>query len=392
MLKKFINIFYIQQGQHLINICFFHKMVLCFFVTIMLISIGAAGQSNKKIDYISLHNGSFTFIPREFYIDQIIDEREDKTTIGHLIAAIHNPSKPVVTRSVDLKGGALTAIHQFIQQGLKHNRKLHPIVIRLKEFQITESPGSKGRVDGRVVLTMSFELKADKGENYHLVEYRRGGAHYNRPANSITAVEQAVRQSLVSALRYLNTWMNNEADSNILLAKGIKVFFTDYTQNTEKDTVFYAANRPLTWDDFREKPRLSRYAASVFPTFGYEGHSEVVEGILHIYLTLKVYVLPDNSWVTGSARDPYSLNHEQRHFDIARLVAERFKQKVQPDSLTVEDYNSIIQWQYIESFREMNHLQDQYDEETRHGLDTGAQERWNRRIDEELRSFLKENL
>jgi hypothetical protein len=35
----------------------------------------------------------------------------------------------------------------------------------------------------------------------------------------------------------------------------------------------------------------------------------------------------------------------------------------------------------------MNRLQEQYDGETRHGLDREAQERWNRRIDEELRAF-----
>lgn len=393
MFKKLISIFYLKQNQPVIGISFLHKAVLLFFVPLMLVWFGASGQSSQKVDYISLRNGSIAFIPKEFYIDQIIDEREDKAAIGYLVATSPDPSQFVITRSVDLQGGTLAAIRQFIQQGLSQNKKLRPVIIRLKELQISESPGNKGRVNGRVILTMSFELKGDEGENYHLLEYHRGGAHYNRPANSVTAVEQAVRQSLVGALRYLNTWMNNEADTNVLLAKGIKVFFKDYIRNTENDTVFYAPNRPLNWDDFREKPRLSRYAASVFPSFAYEGHSEVVKGYLHIYLAVKVYVLPENSWVTDGVKDNYSLNHEQRHFDIAKIVAERFKQKVQPDSLTVKDYNSIIQWQFIESFREMNHLQEQYDNETRHGLDKAAQESWNRRIDEELHSYIgKKNL
>ncbi|MDX5422190.1 MAG: hypothetical protein LPK14_08050, partial [Hymenobacteraceae bacterium] len=139
---------------------------------------------------------------------------------------------------------------------------------------------------------------------------------------------------------------------------------------------------------FRASPtRQSKFAASVFPSFAYEGQSEVVDGYIHLNLTLKVYVLQHSSWVKEGSKDAYGLNHEQRHFDIVKLVAERFKQKVQPDSLTLSDYNSIIQYQFIESYREMNRLQEQYDGETRHGLDKLAQERWNQRIDAELRAL-----
>lgn len=386
MTNKFVKNSHTQQNQRVAIVCFFHKVSLASLAALLVVCFSAVGHPTLKTEPIALRAKPLPFTPKEFYIADVIDEREDRTAVGYLLSATNSSSQPAETYPVDLQGGALTAIRQFIRQGLNQNTALRPVVIRLKECRITELPGAKGRVDGRVVLTMAFDLQRD-GETIHLVEYRRGGAHYNRPASSVTAVEQALRQSLVSALRYLNTWMNQEADGNVLLAKGVKVFFTDYTQNVENDTVFYATDRPLTWGDFREKPRLSRYAASVFPSFAYESHSEIVEGILHINLTLKVFVLPNYSWVRDDAKDPYSLNHEQRHFDIVKLVVERFKQKVQPDSLTVEDYNSIIQWQYIESFREMNRLQEQYDDETRHGIDKIAQERWNRRIEDELRSF-----
>lgn len=376
-----------REGLSVAVVYLCHKISLGIFAALLVIGLCSAGQPATETEPIALRAKPLPFTPKEFYIADVIDERKDRTAVGYLLSVPNNPSQPVTTQAVDLQGGALTAIGQFIRQSLSHNTKLRPIVIRLKECQITESPAANGRVEGRVVLTMAFDLKGDDGETIHLVEYRRGGAHYNRPANSLTAVERALRQSLGSALRYLNTWMDSEAEGNVLLAKGIKVSFTDYTQNVDKDTVFYATDRPLTWNDFREKPRVSRYAASVFPSFAYESRSEVVEGILHVNMTLKVFMLPDYSWVTDGVKDAYGLNHEQRHFDIAKLAAERFKQQVHPDSLTVEDYNSIIQWQYIDSFREMNHLQEQYDEETRHGLDQAAQARWNRRIDEELRSF-----
>ena len=348
----------------------------------------AVGQSTVTTEFIALQSGPLPFTPEEFYIADVIDERDNRTAVGHLLLPRSSTTQPVVTYPVDLKGGAATAIGQFIRQSLAYNDALHPVVARIKECVITEIPGASGRVDGRVVLTISFDLQRD-GETVHLVEYHRGGARYNRPANSRShiAAEKAFRQSLVGALRYLNTWFDQEAAGNPLLAKEIKVSFTDYTENVDEDTVFYATDRPLTWNDFRERPRLERYAASVFPSFGYESYSEVVNGILHINITLKVYVIPDYSWVKGHAKDAYSLNHEQRHFDIVKLIAERFKQKVQADTLTVDNFNNILQWQYIDSYREMNHLQEQYDDETRHGTNPTAQERWNQYIDEELRAF-----
>jgi len=51
-----------------------------------------------------------------------------------------------------------------------------------------------------------------------------------------------------------------------------------------------------------------------------------------------------------------------------------------------DEYDSVINYYYLEAFREMNRLQDLYDKETRHGMDRGAQDRWNRKLDQALLS------
>lgn len=369
-------------------LCFFYNIRFVLLVSLMVVSFQVVGQSGVKTETIALRMEKMPFTPKEFYITKVIDERDRRQSIGYILPFKVSQDKSAAAHSLDLKGGGFTAIHQFIHEGLTRNTKLRPVIIRLKECSITETLGAKGRVEGQVVISMVFDLQRD-GESIHLVEYIGGGARYNRPAGQLVAVEQALRQSIVSALRFFNNWVNTEVNTNAKFASGIKVFFTDYIPDNvvKEDTVFYATNRPLIWNDFRERPRLERFAASIFPSFAYEGSSEIKNGILHITLQMKVYMLSNASWVKDNARDDYGLNHEQRHFDIVKLIAERFKQKIQPDSLSVEDFDSIIQYQYIESFREMNRLQEQYDKETSHGLDKVAQERWNQRIDEELHSF-----
>ncbi len=347
-------------------------------------------QPTPKIGPLVLKATPLGITPTEFYIADVIDERSDRQAVAYLVqpAALNPTNAPVITTAqpVDFQGGGLAAIRQFVRQSLPRNTGLRPLIIRVKECRVAETASStKGRIDGTVKVHLAFDYLRDN-KYTRLIEYQ-GGARYARPAGQFTVVEPTLRQTLASGLRYINTWMNQQANHNEKLAKGLQVHFSDYTRSQADDTVFYRVNQPLTWADFTATPRAGRYAALVFPGFAYEGGSDVKDGIIHLNLKVKVYVLRSSSWVKDVARDAYSLNHEQRHFDIVKLVAERFKQKIKPDSLTLEDYNSIVQYKFIESFREMNRLQEQYDGETQHGINQAAQAAWSQRIEADLRKY-----
>ncbi|WP_345160522.1 hypothetical protein [Pontibacter saemangeumensis] len=359
-----------------------------FAALLLLTLLSAAAPVADTTEPLVLRAEPLAFTPTEFYIASVVDERQDRKAVAYLFPLPAAPAAPLgKALPVDLQGGGLAAIRDFMQQSLPQNKKLRPVVVRLKECLVSETAGAKaGRVDGHVVVAMAFEYERD-GQLIPLVEYK-GGARYDRPASQHGVVEPALRRSLADALLYLNTWMDREASTNEKLAKALKVSFRDHALNLEDDSVFYSPERPLAWTDFQgASSKPSTFAASVFPSFAYEGQPEVIDGVIHLDLVMKVYVLKSSSWVKAPARNAYGLNHEQRHFDIVKLVAERFKKKLTPERLTLEDFNSIIQYEYIESFREMNRLQEQYDNETRHGLDEAAQASWNKRIDEELRAF-----
>ncbi|WP_229755127.1 hypothetical protein [Hymenobacter cavernae] len=338
---------------------------------------------------IVLRAAPLAFTPKEFYVANIVDERPDRKAVAYLLP-VPLTTPAATPQPVDLQGGAHAAIQQFIRQSLPADKSLRPLTIRLREYQLKESlvPGATGQVEGKVTLKMSFEWPRS-GKMIHLTDYQ-GSARYVRPATQAVLVEPVLRQSLVSALNYLNTWMNQEAPRSLRLATGLQLSFSDYTDNTEDDTVFYDPKRPLTWDDFRGAPRPGKAAAVVYSSFAYQGLPTLAHGKLRLDVKMKVFVVRSSSWVGPTGRDAYNLNHEQRHFDIVKLVVERFKKRVQADSLmNVDYYQGNLQYQYLQSFREMNRLQDQYDDET-HG-NPAAQERWNRTIDNELRALMAAN-
>ena len=336
-------------------------------------------------DPIRLQSESLPFIPKEFYIATVTDQRPERGPVARLALVLNEPPRPV-----DLERGVATSFGQFINQGTKQNKSLRPIAMRVRQCRISETASGQ-RVTGQFTFSVTFDLlgKDDAGDetSTRLTDYR-GSANYTRPLGRTAVIESTIRQALVASLRSLNDYMNRESGRNEKLARSLRINFVDDTRITQDDTVHYNPDRKLTWADFKAEPRRgSHYAAEVFTSFAYEGKSTVKDGVIILNLSAKAYMLKNSSWGRSDARNAYALNHEQRHFDIVKIIVERFKRRIQADTLTLEDYNSLIQYQFIETFREMNQLQTQYDDETNHSINQAAQERWNQKIDAELRSF-----
>ncbi len=323
--------------------------------------------------------------PKEFYVAQITDERPEQKAVAWIYPAVTNPKLKPALQAVDLKGGGLSAIQDFIWQSFPQNKNLRPVVVRLKECKVTETLAVQGRIEGKVAFSLSFDLMAEP-ENIHLTDYQID-SKYARSDNQINVPATLLSGSLNAALKYLNNWMDSQANNNPKLAKEVKVTFKNYKEKLEGDTIYYDVKRPLRWEDFQDKPQGTKYVASVFPSFGFDEQREIVNGVIRLNLDMKVYVPKSGCWVKNDGRNDYTLNHEQRHFDIVKIIAARFEQKIHTLKLPVSNCDGLINFQYYEFFREMNHLQDQYDDETQHGINNGQQERWNKRIDQELAMF-----
>jgi hypothetical protein len=349
------------------------------FLSILWVLLGTQPQSAPPI---VLRPEPIGIVPTQFFVADVTDRRGTREPFARLV---QNPAGRTA-EPADLDGGLASAIRQVYRQGFRQNTSLRPVTVQIDECRVTESVGGRGQISGRFRLVMTFGWTRD-GEFIKLTTWQ-SGTSYTRPPGEPLVVTQSLRRGLVDGITYFNTWINSQINTNLLLARSLRLDFTDYYRptDTRDDTVFYSPARPLTWADFQAPlPVKTRYAAQVFPTIAYEGRGRLVAGELVISLIIKTYNFKSSSWATTSARNQYTLNHEQRHFDVARIAAEGFKRRIRPDSLTIEDYNSQIQYQFIEAFRDMGTLQEQYDGETNHGLNRDAQERWNQRIDTDLR-------
>lgn len=358
------------------------RLIFLLFASVCILFCEASYGIQKSTDPITLRDEKLNFIPHEFYVADVADERDDRSSVALLINnedAGHSPVK------VDLKGGAMVAIKNFLSNNLHRDTSLRPVMLTIKEFKITESNAPGGRVSGHLAIVFSFALQLSY-QAIHLIDYR-SGIRYNRPDGQLSDAEPILRQGIEDALSYFNTWINSHADNSALLAKSVKVKFTDYSEKPEGDTIYYSPDRPLTWADFKDKPHENRFEAEVFTSIGYIERNEVIKGVINVNLIMKVDAPKSDCWVREGAHDDYILNHEQRHFDLEKLVSEHFKEKILAMHLPVENFDGPINVQYLETLREATAIQKQYDTETHHGQDKQAQEQWNKKIDAELRTY-----
>jgi hypothetical protein len=130
----------------------------------------------KQTTDIILKDEKLSITPTEFYIANVVDDRKDRTAIALLLSAANNQQK---LNPVDLGGGTLAAIKQFINHNLPADKSLRPIVIHLKIFKVTESALARGRIEGRVSLVLSFGLYNGRYSELQLADYN-GNAVYNR--------------------------------------------------------------------------------------------------------------------------------------------------------------------------------------------------------------------
>lgn len=164
-----------------------------------------------------------------------------------------------------------------------------------------------------------------------------------------------------------------------------KIEWTETSKLPLASTIYYNKERLLTWSDFRGTPQLEgRSAAITVSGFGYT--ASIYRSDEQNTINIKVYCFfdKDKSWVKPDRKTPYVLKHEQLHFDISYIATLEFVEKIRNTRFTDKNYKTLLPKLYDEGVQAMHKLQDEYDSETRNGLEPDIQLKWNERMDKAI--------
>ena len=360
------------------------RVMLLFTASLLAVLFTAYQNPPQPAAAIILQNEPQPLEADTYAITGIADERTDAAAVAWLIP--DGAAGTTAIEKTNLQGGTVNALRKFIARNVLNGNKKRSIIVGIRQLRVIETLLPDRRIDGRVTTELSFGIQRGN-DTVHLIDYK-GGMHYIRPRGNRMVIEPGLRRSLVNGLAYFSNWMKQEADHNLQLATAVHLNIMDYSEPVEGDTIYYSPSRPLRWDDFRDKPYGSRYAASVFPGFGFDLHQKLTNGVVKVNMAIKVYVPKSACWVKNYSRTPAALSHEQLHFDIVKIISERYKRQLLQTSLPVEEYDGVIHAAYYKFYHQMNVMQEDYDNETRHGQDAAAQLGWERKIKDELNIYL----
>jgi hypothetical protein len=154
------------------------------------------------------------------------------------------------------------------------------------------------------------------------------------------------------------------------------------------DSIYYDADRKLTWVDFKGRPDAASPAAAITESgFGYRMSMKSYNNRTSIDITVFCYFNKNKSWVRKGMKTGYALLHEQHHYDITYINTCLFIQKLNAAKLTKSNFTSLVESIHDECFAALNKMQDEYDGETSNGRIETMQMLWNKKIDAQLAAF-----
>ncbi len=315
-----------------------------------------------------------------YFIDKVLDERDKKNTLGSVFLRDRSKTDLII------KGGISEAFGQLSRKHIKMDASGGlPIVIKVKVLSIAEQSSGTSLIEGQ--LKMEIEAYTVFNNREEKLCTARSNSRFSRSYGTAheDSYEPLLSKMWFSCLSYVDTYISQNKQKLEPFNAGSQIVILPFQTENSGDTVHYAS-RKVNWNDFKGPIRgKSHYGAAIFTSIGLKTRLRIVEGKLTAYITPQVFMIPSQSWARVDARDQAALEHEQIHFDITQVIMNRLINKLRNiEANSIDDLNSMIQYEYLESFKEMNRMQEQYDNESDHNLYKPGQLKWKLQVKEWL--------
>jgi hypothetical protein len=325
---------------------------------------------------------SQSFKSNYYYLGEVFDARETKSNAIGLIYSDLSPTP----NSYYLDKGIKSYLKEKLESVFIYSRDPYFVNLALQKLSFSEKSDSQKIIYGQFEFKGSFYITT--GQDSITIFPFKYSVKYRRKPSERDKLEDVLKSKLIDLNINLEKWFEKNYAKNYFLARHVTVKTTDFTPNFIDSDTLYFFQRKVKLDDFLTvEKRKSKYSGQIFTSMGYQSTVRMSNDTVYLNMEIKVYQIKGMSWIIEEAKTKYVLDHEQTHFNISQLVAEKFKQHIKDEAITPTDYDSRIQYLYIEYFRKIYQLQSQYDSETEHGLNKNEQGRWEKYIDEELKKF-----
>jgi hypothetical protein len=166
----------------------------------------------------------------------------------------------------------------------------------------------------------------------------------------------------------------------------VQVIYINSQQSSNKNLIYYQHSQLLSITDFTKIPDEANSAIAITSSgFAFKaGIKKETDKPTLLLIQVDCSFDKTQSWMKPAGKNAYTLNHEQRHFDISFISCMQFIHQLKKFNFDEVTALSQIKQLYQKSLDDMSRLQQQYDSETQNGINQQQQQNWNKKIDELL--------
>ena len=170
----------------------------------------------------------------------------------------------------------------------------------------------------------------------------------------------------------------------------VNVFIENKVNDPKSDTIYFDFNRKLSWNDFQGNvPAAAPWGAMTASGFSFNSSMNEYENNLHISVGVYTFFTKDDSWKKPEINSAYHLEHEQHHFDITRLYAQKLVDEIKKADFTKSNYRKLLYLIFDKVYAESLVYQREYDQETKNSMNIEKQKEWNKKISTEMKKLEK---
>ncbi len=323
---------------------------------------------------LNLKPGQWNVKPALFYIASVTDERPNKEKTGQ--ALINNTIIPV-----RFKNSAEVDLFNFINANVNRDTTLIPLIFSIKKFEVIEKGTTANH---KATFDFVFEISREINNKRYKIYDMQGKPELTMKGPYSNPHESNISEGLKSVFTGLNKWLNENPNFQPL-ARSAKVI-VEQSRKYSGDTLAWSADYKLRWSDFMGTNPTGQYMAQSNCVFDYRLEPVMKNGIMELHLFLTSCFEKNNSWVKKGAQNDALLRHEQLHFDICELHIRKLRDEMVAADINPMEFGDVLNKLLEERWKIYQLDQQRYDAETEHGIVEKEQNRWEKEIEEKLRT------
>lgn len=325
----------------------------------------------RQAQSIALKPLPIKYTPKEFYIINVSDDRDNTTSIGNLRDTHDKPY------SINLEGGAAAAIAQYLAHNLNQDKSQQAIALHIGELHIEQKPNGMQQQ-----ISLSFGV-AFYSNDTRLIEYT-GTVTAHTSGNASNYAEQMIRQALEKSIKDFDSWWKKSKANYTTGSLQITPQVIVSTATADNDIIVFS-KKPLDWSNFTGKPdNASPADAATYSGFLISLSSENKGNTANVTVTITPVFYKSRSWYKPGGKNAYALAHEQLHFNISGILACELAAEIRSRTFSYKTIRNDIEALHKKYTDMQYQLQQAYDEETEHGMKYDEQEKWQKKITERL--------